>query len=77
MDGQPSPRGSSTYIMDQSLRVSLSERLWPSTNEGVANRFFEEIEDLEVALVERCVTLCAQPEIICPYTHYHWWPEAA
>ena len=54
--------------MDQSLRVSLSERLWPSTNEGVANRFFEEIEDLEVALVERCVTLCAQPEIICPYT---------
>jgi hypothetical protein len=68
VDGQPSPRGSSTYIMDQSLRVSLSERLWPSTNEGVANRFFEEIEDLEVALVERCVTLCAQPEIICPYT---------
>ena len=46
MDGQPSLRGSSTYIMDQSLRVSLSERLWPSTNEGVANRFFEEIEDL-------------------------------
>jgi hypothetical protein len=47
------------------------------TDEGDANCFFEEIEDLEVALVERCVALCAQPEIICPYTPYHWWPEAA
>jgi hypothetical protein len=26
VDGQPSPRGSSTYIMDQSLRVSESDR---------------------------------------------------
>jgi hypothetical protein len=51
-----------------SLELQPSERLWPSTNEGAANRFFEEIEDLELALVERCVALCAQPEIICPYT---------
>jgi hypothetical protein len=29
-----------------SLELQCSERLWPSTNEGVANRFFEEIEDL-------------------------------
>jgi hypothetical protein len=60
-----------------SLELQPSERLWLSTNEGAANRFFEEIEDLELALVERCVALCAQPEIICPYTHYHWWPKEA
>ncbi len=33
-------------------------------NEGVANRHFEHIEDLEEALIERCVTLCDQPETI-------------
>jgi hypothetical protein len=33
----------------------------------VANRYFEEIEGLEEALVERCVALCDQPEIIRSY----------
>jgi hypothetical protein len=33
-----------------------SERLWPFTNEGVANRFFEEIEDLEKRADERTRT---------------------
>ena len=38
--------------------------MWPLTNEGVANRLFEEIEELEEALVERCVQLLDQPEAI-------------
>jgi hypothetical protein len=33
-----------------------SERLWPFTNEGVANRFFEDIEDLEKRADERTRT---------------------
>ena len=49
----------------------------PLTNEAVANRLFEEIEDLEESLVKHCVVLCGQPELIRSYTHYHWWPEAA
>jgi NAD(P)-dependent dehydrogenase (short-subunit alcohol dehydrogenase family) len=53
--------------------ADVSERLWPLSNEGVANRHFEGIEELEEALVERCVALCDQPEFI----RYHWWPEAA
>ena len=47
------------------------------SNEGVANSYFEEIEQLEEALVERCVALCNQPEVIRSYTRYHWWPQAA
>src|SRR5215208_6971575 len=47
------------------------------SNEGVANRYFEEIEELEEALIERCVALCDQPEIIRSHTRYHWWPEVA
>jgi transposase len=65
------------FLPSASPELQPSERLWPLANEGVANRFFEEIEELEEALIERCVTLCAQPEIIRSYTRYHWWPETA
>jgi hypothetical protein len=40
-------------------------------------RYFEEIEELEQALVERCVTLSDKPELIRSYTLYHWWPKVA
>ena len=66
------------FLPPSSPELQPAERLWPLTNEGVANRYyFEELESLEEALIERCVALCRQPEIIRSYTHYHWWPEAA
>lgn len=66
------------FLPSHSPELQPSERLWPLTNEGVANRFFEDIEFLEEALTERCVALCGQPEIIRSYTHYHWWwPDTA
>jgi hypothetical protein len=46
-------------------------------NEGVANRYFEEIEDLEEALVEHYQAPSEQPELIGSYICYHWWPELA
>jgi transposase len=54
-----------------------AERLWPLTNEAVANRLFEEIGELEEALVERCVQLLYQSEVIRDLTNYYWWPQAA
>jgi transposase len=60
------------FLPSHSPELQPSERLWPLTNEGVANRFFEDIEFLEEALTERCVALCGRPEIIRSYTHYHW-----
>jgi transposase len=65
------------FLPSHSPELQPSERLWPLSNEGVANRHFEEIEELEEALVERCVALCDQPELIRYYIRYHWWPEAA
>jgi len=41
------------------------------------NRLFEEIEELEEALVERCVQLLDQTQTIRDLTNYHWWPQAA
>jgi hypothetical protein len=51
--------------------------LWPLTNEALANRLFEEIEEVEEALVERCVELLDQSEAIRDLTNYQWWPQAA
>jgi len=65
------------FLPSYSPELQPSERLWPSSNEGVANRHFEEIEELEEALAERCVALCDQHEIVRSYIRYHWWPEAA
>jgi transposase len=65
------------FLPSHSPELQPSERLWPLSNEGVANRYFEEIEELEEALAERCVALSNQPELIGSYTRYHWWPRAA
>jgi transposase len=65
------------FLPSGSPELMPAERLWPLTNEGVANRLFGEIEELEEALVERCVQLLDQPEAIRELTSYHWWPAAA
>ena len=58
-------------------RSLCRRRLWPLTNEGVANGLFEEIEQIEQALMERCVQLLDQTETIKGITNYHWWPQTA
>ena len=65
------------FLPSGSPELMPAERLWPLTNEGVANRLFEEIEELEEALVERCLELLDHTEIIRDLTNYHWWPQAA
>ncbi len=65
------------FLPSGSPELMPAERLWPLTNEAVANGLFEEIEELEEALVERCVQLLDQTETIRDLTNYHWWPQAA
>ena len=60
-----------------SPELQPAERLWPLTNEGVANGLFEEIEEIEQALMERCMQLLDQKETIKGLTNYHWWPQVA
>ena len=54
-----------------------AERLWPLTNEAVANKHFPTLKDLDLALGERCSTLAAMPETIKAETNFAWWPTAA
>jgi transposase len=65
------------FLPSHSPELQPSERLWALSDEAVANQHFERIEDLEEALVRRCVTLGNQPEVIRSYIRYHWWPSAA
>ena len=65
------------FLPSGSPELQPAERLWVLTNEGVANRLFEEIEQIEEPLMERCVQLLDQCESIRALTNYHWWPQAA
>jgi transposase len=65
------------FLPSHSPELQPSERLWPLSNEAVANRHFERIAEQEEALVGRCVALSDRPELIRSYIRYHWWPNAA
>jgi transposase len=65
------------FLPARSPELQPAERLWPLVNEAVANRLFEDLDELEEALVERCVALLEQSDLIRSHTLYHWWPDAA
>jgi hypothetical protein len=59
----------------RSPELQPAVRLWPLVNERVANRPFSELDELEEALVERCLALSERPELLRGCTRYRWWPE--
>ncbi len=65
------------FLPSGSPELQPAERLWPLTNEAIANRLFEEISEMEQALVERCAELLEQAQTIRNLTNYHWWPQEA
>jgi transposase len=60
-----------------SPELQPAERLWPLTNEALANRHFHDLDALQAVRADRCLRLQATPEIIRAYTHFHWWPQTA
>jgi transposase len=65
------------FLPSRSPELQPAERLWPLINEAVANRLLENLDELEEALVERCVALLEHSDLIRSHTLYHWWPDAA
>jgi transposase len=64
-------------LPSHSPELQPAERLWPLTNEAVANRSFASLDELDQVLGERCVTLAEMPDLVRAYTHYRWWPTDA
>ena len=70
------PEGiSPEFLPNGSPELMPAERLWPLTNEALANSLFEEIAQIEEASGQHCVELLGQPEAIRDLTYYHWWPQ--
>jgi transposase len=64
------------FLPPYSPEVQPAERLWPLSNEPLANRSFASLDELEQVQVERCRWLQAHPALIHAYTCFHWWPTS-
>lgn len=58
-----------------SPELQPAERLWPVTNEPIANQSFPSLNALEEKLFQRCQVLLQQQALIQGLTDYHWWPK--
>ncbi|MDB9519349.1 IS630 family transposase, partial [Roseofilum reptotaenium CS-1145] len=46
--------------------------LWPLVDEPIANRSFENLDELEEVLYQRCRKLLTQRALIRDLTRFHW-----
>ena len=63
------------FLPAYSPELQPAERLWPLTNEGLANRAFPTIAELERAAADRIVRI--KDEVVRRLTRYYWWPRTA
>jgi hypothetical protein len=50
----------------------VAEWLCVLVDDPVAKRYFEDLEELEDVLVQRCLQLNEKPELIRSHTLFHW-----
>jgi hypothetical protein len=65
------------FLPPYAPELQPAERLWPLTNEALANRHFHDLDALQDAQAHRCLALPTQPEVIRAHTSFHWWPQTA
>ena len=58
-----------------SPELQPTERLWPVSNEPLANRSFKSIAELEAVVARRCCEIAAMQDFLRDLTFYHWWPS--
>jgi hypothetical protein len=58
-----------------SPELQPTERLWPITNEPLANRSFESLTEFEAVLNRRCCEMAEMEAHLRALTFYHWWPS--
>jgi transposase len=64
------------FLPAHSPELQPAERLWPLSNEPLANRVFTSLDELERVQAERCRWLQAHPASIRGRTSFHWWPAS-
>lgn len=63
------------WIPPKSPELQPAERLWSLADEPLANRTFDNLDELEEVVCQRCEALLKRPQWIRGYTQYHWWPN--
>jgi transposase len=63
------------FLPPYSPELQPAEHLWELTDQAIANRHFQDLDELTEVQAERCRKLQEQPELIRNRTHFHWWPE--
>jgi transposase len=58
-----------------SPELQPAERLWPISNEPLANRAFKTIAELEAVLARRCCEMTQMQDSLRRLCFYHWWPS--
>jgi hypothetical protein len=62
------------FLPSHSPELQPAERLWPLTSQAVANRSFENLDELERVLADRCVVLEGECDQVRGLTAFSWWP---
>lgn len=62
------------FLPSYSPELQPAERLWPLSNEGVANMIFKDLDELEETQIKRIKKLLTEKEIITARTLFNWWP---
>jgi hypothetical protein len=62
------------FIPSHSPELQPAERLWLLINEPIANPSFQNLDELEEVLFQRCQVLLKQSSLIKGITCFHWWP---
>ena len=61
------------YLPPYSPELQPCECLWPLTNEAIANRRFETLDELQEVQAQQCVVLQDDPACLRRQTLFHWW----
>ncbi|MBC6419892.1 MAG: IS630 family transposase [Prochloron sp. SP5CPC1] len=64
------------FFPPKSPELQPAERLWPLTNEAIANQAFVDLDALEEVTAHRCRVLMARPEKVRGVTAFDWWCDA-
>jgi transposase len=64
------------FLPPYSPELQPCERLWPLSNEAIANRHFKTLDELQEVQAQRCITLQNDRIGIRHLTFFHWWPTA-
>jgi transposase len=65
------------FLPSHSPELQPAERLWTLTNEPIANRSFERLDEVEEVLIKRCRQIIDQPDFVRGLTNFSWWSELA